>query len=76
MITNRGDQCNFFEPLVDHFSEGPPTHGQPRLSGLVVGNPKRYDNHGPSDPEINTCQDPALETITAKLPSLIKWPPR
>ena len=62
-IPNREDQCASVEPLVDHFVKGPPTHGQPGLSGLVVGGPKRYKNHGASDPKINTCQDLGKKNI-------------
>ena len=59
IILNREDQFASFESLVDHFEKGPPTYGQPGLSGLVVGGPKWYNNYGPSDPKINACQDPA-----------------
>ena len=59
IIPNREYQCTSFEPLVDHFGYGPPTYGQPGLSGLVVGSQKRYKNHGPANPKLNTCQDPA-----------------
>ena len=58
-IPNRRDQCASFEPLVDYFGPGPPTHDQPRLSGLVVGVQTMYNNHAQADPEINACQDPA-----------------
>ena len=72
-ILNRGDQCTSFKPLVDYFGPGPPTHGQPGLSGMVVGGPKWYENHGPSDSKINACQGLAKKTMTTKLLSLIKW---
>ena len=61
------DQCpsieetsaHFFEPLVDPFGPGPPTHGQSGLSGLVVGGQKMHDSHAPSDSKKNACQDQA-----------------
>ena len=71
-IRNREDQGPSVEPLVNHFSTGPPTHGQPRLSVVVVGGPKWYDSNGPPDPKINYCQDPASITMTTKLLSLSK----
>ena len=40
---DRRDQWASFEPLVDRFRKGPPTAGQPRLSGLVVAGPKTYN---------------------------------
>ena len=68
MPLNRRPQCASCEPLVDHFGKGPPTPGQPGLSGLGVGSPKTYDTMVKKNPEINTSQDPALRTIKIKLP--------
>ena len=58
-IQNSRDQCASFEPLVDPFGPGPPTHGQSGLSGLVVGGQKMHDSHAPSDSKKNACQDQA-----------------
>ena len=61
IIPNREDQWASFEPLVDHLEKGPPSHSKPRLSGLVIGGPKRYKNHGHSDPKRNACYEPTSE---------------
>ena len=43
MPLDRRDNYACFEPLVTDIGKGPPTAGQPGLSGLVVGGPKIYD---------------------------------
>ena len=73
IIPNREDQSTYFEPLVDYFEKVSLTHGQPGLSGLVVGGSKRYKKYGPSDPKINACQDPGKKTVIIMVPSLAKW---
>ena len=48
-IPNRRDQCASVEPLVDYFGPVLRPHGQPGLSGLVVGGQEMYDSHALSD---------------------------